>query len=333
MSISFPWQSWSPVKHSLFRMPRDYCPVVEVAPENKKPANFKLKSKIFGWCSWHTFGTHINKKNILEQLKKIKKEYPKVKYILIDDGWCKWGDWQDPFRHKFFNGLSSISKHIKKNNFKIGLWFAPFLVSPDSKLALEHGDWLVKDKKGRLVEGMQATFLDKFLPWKKYILNYELPEVKEYIKHTLDIMVTNWQVDLLKLDFLYAPYFDPKLKDDKLPNSYLRDIFVYLKKKYPHVYIMACGCPYKPAKYLVDSIRISCDITIPQLYNIPFLAKFIHKKSLNQLQKNWESLQPLAKYFNLDPDAFLPQNITKFNYKEHGLYSKIILESKVFFYG
>jgi hypothetical protein len=80
---------------------------------------------------------------------------------------------------------------------------------------------------------------------------------------TLDKLVQEYQVDLLKLDFLYQPYFAKGLKDDTLPHQTLVDLFEYLADNYPHVYTIASGCPFAPALGRVDALRISKDSTFP----------------------------------------------------------------------
>lgn len=302
--IYFPWQSWSPYKPNPFGIPlRDYPPVPQTAPENK-PSNFKLKTPISGWCSWYAFGKNISETKLLGQAKRIKQSGLDAEYFLIDDGWCCCGDWMNPNKKKFPNLVGFVHK-LTVLGFKPGLWIAPFLVDRHSEIVQKHPDWLVTNKNGQPVSGLGISPLDRFLPWCKYILDFSHPEAKKYIYGCLDYLITKSKTSLLKLDFLYAPYFQPGLDNDKLPNQYLLDLFSYLKTKYPDVYTIACGCPYKPARFMVDAIRISKDISLPQLNYFPLLNYLVRHFRFRLLKKNHRVLSNQKKYFYLDPDVYL----------------------------
>ncbi|OGV92329.1 hypothetical protein A3B57_02425 [Microgenomates group bacterium RIFCSPLOWO2_01_FULL_47_10] len=307
------WQSWSHVKSGWFKLPRwDYCPVSQTAPENKKPPNFNLKAPISGWCSWHSFGKNINHNLILNQAKKAKAR--QLKYILIDDGWCRWGDWLQPNRQKFPQGMKQLTGNIHGLGLKTGLWMAPFLIDPKSKLYRLHPDWIVRDKWGHPINGwLFMPRISSLLGFKKFILDYENPLVKKYIFNTLSHAIEKWHIKLLKLDFLYAPYFNPRYTTDQKPHSILVDLFTFLKTNFPQVYTIACGCPFKPAKYLVDAIRISPDINSPLLQKIPVINQLFSFNRFRHLLANWQNNIPLNKYFHLDPDAIV------YN-QEHAIY-------------
>lgn len=300
-----PWQSWSPATPNYLHLPiRDYSPVPEIAPENPMPPEFNLKEPISGWCSWYRFGRSINEARLLKQAERIKKSELDLKYFLIDDGWCRWGDWLAPEKHKFPD-LASLTGKLINLGYKPGLWIAPFLADPDSSLVRKHPDWLVADETGKPVNGLKVFPFDNRLPWRKYILDFSLPEVKEYILKSLDHLVEGLGASLVKLDFLYAPYFKPGLISDEVPNRHLLDIFSHLKHKYPDVYTIACGCPYKPARFMVDAIRISKDISWPDLNFVPFLNHLVRGHRFRLLRENIKALADQNKFFHLDPDVHL----------------------------
>lgn len=315
------WQSWSHAQKRFSKLPLwDDCPVKQVAPENNIPLKFRLKPPITGWCSWHSLGKNISHEIILDQAEKAKSI--NLEYILIDDGWCQWGDWQKPLKKKFPFGIKSTSNYIRKLDLKTGLWLAPFLVEPKSELYQNHPDWIIRDQKGKPVNGWRYSPFDSFLGVKKYILNFEIPEVRKYIQDSLKKIIVEWNISLIKLDFLYAPYFNPKYETDKTPHRFLVDLFSYLRSNFPQIYVIACGCPYKPAKYLVDAIRISPDINSPPFQKIPILNKFIYKNRFKHFIRNWENNRTLNTFFHLDPDAIL------YN-QDHPYY----LESQIKFFG
>lgn len=299
------WQSWSPVRPNYFHWPiRDYSPVPQIAPENQKPVGFKLKPPISGWCSWYAFGGNINNERLLSTAKKLKSKYSSLQYFLIDDGWCRWGDWNSPDQTKFPD-FSQTLANVTQTGFQIGLWFAPFLIDPKSAIVTAHSDWLVRNKNGALVNGWQVFPFDNFFS-KKYLLDFSKAPAKKYIYDSISRAIREWHVSLLKLDFLYAPYFDPSISDDLLPTKYLTELFVHLKEKFPQIYLMASGCPFKPARYLADSIRISKDISWPQLNRFPIINRLLRLHRFHLLKGKNTALIGNQKYFHFDPDVYSP---------------------------
>jgi hypothetical protein len=169
---SIGWQSWSWAGKYSFQ-PRDSSPWAKGA-RLPKTITAQKKSPATGWCSWYAFGTNINSYIIKAQVKQITKRKLPLEYILVDDGWTTHGDWLTPDPSKFPQGLTSLAKHIGENGMKLGLWSAPFLASPTSKLFEKHPDWFIRTSNGRLVEGIQVTPFDRFLPYRRWILDMRL---------------------------------------------------------------------------------------------------------------------------------------------------------------
>lgn len=154
-----------------------------------------------------------------------------------------------------------------------------------------------------------------FAPWLKFLIR-ELHDLKfqvglwyaPFTRHrhlplypTLDQLVQDYRVDLLKLDFLYQPYFAPHLKDDALPHQTLVELFTYLRTQYPNLYTIACGCPFSPALGLVDAIRISKDTTFPP--PVPRLARHLLYHSRLRLLAAKYDLVPINFSSVPDPDV------------------------------
>ncbi|MBI4099717.1 alpha-galactosidase [Candidatus Microgenomates bacterium] len=268
----------------------------------------KIKPPATGWCSWYALGTNISEEKILANARFIAK-HPKdlpLKYLIIDDGWRPWGDWQSGDSAKFPRGLKPVAQDIKKLGLKPGLWIAPFIADTTSIIYREHPNWFLRDHKGKLVYAHNGfDFVPDFIWHKAYVLNYDHPEVEKYLHASLDIILGDWQFDLIKLDFLAAIYFDPHLKTPRIPHHYLRKLLTYITKTYPHVYRMIGTAPVKPCLGLADSIRISNDIVIPQLENNWPLNAIVHWQRLDQLGKNLIARKDMADFIALDPDVMV----------------------------
>lgn len=305
---SLGWQSWSPPFPSWHGFPRwDYNPLSDsIAPNPAQPVKLQ-KSAISLWCTWHQNGLNIDENLVLTQAQKLTYHSYVPQYILIDDGWCGWGDWTTPQHSKFPHGIPFLSKELSQLGYQTGLWISPFLVDPGSNLAKLHLDWIVKNKNGKPFNGFVSyPLLQNFNP--KYLLDATNPAVMTYLQDSLDTIIRSWGITLLKLDHLYAPYFAPIPSIAKSAPHILESLFTYLQKNHPRVYTIACGCPFDVAQNRVDSIRLSKDINSPRLRSIPLLNHLFYlkrKKLLNQKLATAKALPTLP--FGLDPDVAINQ--------------------------
>lgn len=234
-----------------------------------------------------------------------KASEKKLDYLLIDDGWCIWGDWLYPDHLKFPCGIKKVAEKLDHIKLKTGLWLSPFLIDPKSQLFKNHPDWIIRDSREKPVNGWLVTPLDHLFGYKKYILNFEIPEARNYIYSSIDTIIKNWGVKMLKLDFLYAPYFNPIYHSTHKPHDILQNLFRHIKINHPDIYVIVCGCPYQPAKYLVDAIRISKDITIPAFAKHPLIHHLVYHYRLRSMKQSFALLKSYENYFRLDPDVII----------------------------
>jgi alpha-galactosidase len=134
----------------------------------------------------------------LVNLMFLKKGKPVV--FQIDDGWeeCV-GDWI-PHEKKFPNGVAVLAARIEEKGLIPGIWAAPFLAMPESSLAKNHPEWLLRDDSGRPV----SAGWNPGWGGDVFCLDLSLPEVEEYLAGLFDVIVNEWGFRYLKLDFLYA---------------------------------------------------------------------------------------------------------------------------------
>lgn len=294
------WQSWSPLQRNIFSLPYwDYCPIQ--VPNFTKPSFSEVKKTgISLWCTWHSNGTNINEKLILSQARKFKYHKYIPEYILIDDGWCHLGDWDKPSSNKFPQWLDML-KELNCLNFQTGIWISPFLVDKKSSLFKTRPDWIVKKDGKPLNVFASYPFFKDLTP--KYLLDFTNPQAISYLHRCLDNIISSWDVSLLKIDHLYAPFFsiDPKMAAKA--SQAIIDLFVYIKTTYPHVYSIACGCPFDVASGLVDAVRISKDINSPQLKALYPLNYLLYLKRKKLLESKLQVSSTLNPNFGIDPDA------------------------------
>lgn len=299
---SLGWQSWSPPFPVWHGFPRwDYSPFKSSQLQSTIQNLSNKVSEVRYWCSWYAYGWDINDSKINVTLDVIKKYRIPFTHILIDDGWTTWGDWSTPNQKRFPHFIDTVSK-IHKNGLKAGLWFAPFLANKNSQIFKNHPEWFVT-YKGKYIQGLKTIPIwEWFLP-KQYLLNFELKEVQKYIKDFLDIAINKWEVDLLKLDFLYAPYFNSNLKSDFIPHNQIAWLLEYINKRYPKITTIACGAPFSPSINLASITRVSKDTALPPLAP-KIINKIIYHSRVVMLSHKLDHSREL-NLINLDPDVRL----------------------------
>lgn len=328
------WQSWSPCKKTLFKIPNYFYSPHKTHEWELNPT-LRPKKPIKGWCSWYAFGSDINEDKILTNAKELTKYFPEdnKKYVIIDDGWAKIGDWDTSDADKFPNGMKSVADKIKSLGLKPGLWIAPFWADPRSNLAKNHPEYFVRDGNS-FAEGFPLTSFK--IPYFNFrlILDLENPNANRMIKNHIKNIIENWGYELLKLDFLYTPYFNPKYKDTKIPDKILVDFLSFIKKNYPDVYTIGCGCPLGPAAGLTDAMRVSSDIINPKLDNFWPINAIFNKSRIRQLENNLEERKGFSKIWNVDPDVFVSRKSTGLSKKDiKGLYKLDITANGLFILG
>jgi alpha-galactosidase len=323
------WQSWSTSYPKKKRLPLYNYPPFPLGDsvQGVHIPQVSLKKSARGWCSWYYYGKHIDEQVILRQSEWFRSNpLEGFEYILVDDGWATyWGDWRSADRRKFPSGLKALSLKIQAFGHKPGIWLAPFLVSPHSSLVHKHPGWLVRHG-GRPLEGVRFAPFDRYFPYRKYILDITQPAVVEYLEGVLNFLLVECGFQLIKLDFLYGMYNNPKLttsESDKLLRAFLLNI----RQRYPGVYTIACGCPLLPAVGAVDSMRIGPDILVPSMQSVPLVGKMMNRYCYQSVIHNIKSRSWTKKYWNLDYDAFICRENTGISDQQVHVQSQLIKES------
>ncbi len=295
---SLGWQSWSPPFSAWLPYPKwDYSPFEAKGMPKILPKNKKINIKY--WCSWYAYGWNIDETKIRKTLQTIKKRQLDFTHILIDDGWAAWGDWDQPNLSRFPDIMNTVQA-IHSNHLKVGLWFAPFLANKNSLLYHNHPDWFIK-YHNRPVQGLKTIPVWEWLIPQQYLLDLANPAVKNYLTNFIDLAVKKWKVDLLKLDFLYAPYFNPNLKSDNIPHNQVTWLLQYIKSTYPKITTIACGAPFSSSLNYSDVIRISKDTALPPPFP-NFINRLVYYSRVKMLAQKMLAAK-IHKNLVTDPDV------------------------------
>lgn len=184
--------------------------------------------------------------NKLLELAKDSKELG-MECFVVDDGWfgrrdndrSSLGDWYYDTK-KFPDGIGEFARKIHEMDLKLGIWFEPEMVSPDSHLYQAHPDWVVGHPYSRVSIGRG-----------QYVLDFSNPDVVEAIYDQMKKIILETRLDYIKWDMnrniteAYSKY----LADNNLPQTeffhrYMLGVYqLYAKilSDFPDVLIEGCA--------------------------------------------------------------------------------------------
>ena len=144
---------------------------------------------------WKSWGFELD--FTLEEIYGILPELKSmgINVANLDDGWFDYyGDWDfDRSPGKFPNGKPDMIAFVNKVHqmgFKTNLWWYPLGVSPESRLAKEHPDFLVMDKEGNIP--LESRKLYQLCP--------AYAPAMEYIQKLVERFTLEWGYDGLYSD-------------------------------------------------------------------------------------------------------------------------------------
>jgi alpha-galactosidase len=172
------------------------------------------------------------------------------------------------------------------------------MVSPNSRLAREHPDWLLKDESG--------TPISAGMTWSGHPQGLDIthPEVLDWLDQLIR-KVRSWGYGYLKLDFLYIGGMIGKRYNKDIPReTAYREAMQVIREAAGDAYILTCGAPIVPSLGLCDGIRVGPDVS-PYWINTPltvWLANPNDTSTVNAIRTSIHRLW-LSPLVNVDPDV------------------------------
>lgn len=214
---------------------------------------------LVGWCSWYHYFHDVTRADIDANLALVA-DWP-FDVFQVDDGYqSAIGDWLtvDP---RFGGDLGSMADAIDRRGRRPGLWLAPFLAAPDSRVATDHPEWLARGPDGEPLANMFNP------PWGggrdglMYGLDPTVPEVREHLR-SLAATVVAMGYRYLKLDFTFSPSFDGVWSDRSFtPAQRVRAGLDAIRAGAgDDVVLLGCGVPLANSVGVVDANRIGADV-------------------------------------------------------------------------
>jgi len=141
-------------------------------------------------------------------------------------------------KEKFPNGLKPLIDRVHTLGMDFGLWVEPEMVNPNSDLYRTHPDWIIHFTGRPRTEGRNQL-----------VLNLANPEVRDYVFHFLDDLLSKNDIAFLKWDY-NRPWMEPgwpQMPVDQQKKIYVAainnvySIVAELRAKHPKVELESCS--------------------------------------------------------------------------------------------
>ncbi|MGC8549809.1 MAG: alpha-galactosidase [Acidobacteriaceae bacterium] len=212
--------------------------LTRILPEGPHP---KLRPVLYD--SWEATGFNVDvagQEKLAEEAASIG-----VERFVMDDGWfgerntdhAGLGDWW-PNPKKFPNGLKPLIDKVHSLGMSFGIWVEPEMVNPDSQLYRKHPDWVLNFPGRPRSEARNQL-----------VLNLARPDVKAYVFHVLDHLLSTNDISFVKWDYNrnWAEPGWPAVPADQEKEVYVKyirnlyAIFRELRARHPNVEFEDCS--------------------------------------------------------------------------------------------
>lgn len=210
-----------------------------------------------GWNSWDYYRWTVTEEAVLENAEFIARDpvlSKRIKRVIIDDGWqyC-YGEWTaNPM---FPRGMRALAAELTRMGFEPGLWFAPGVAEPHSRLAQLDGDMLAQSEGGQPCLGYSC------LERKGFLLDPTHNKTRRFL-HDLFADYVDMGYRYFKLDFLTQTLKARRFHDRTVSRA---DIVPRLLEPIRsatagRASLLGCNYPLSCGADLVDAVRVGSDI-------------------------------------------------------------------------
>ena len=193
--------------------------------------------------NWEATYFDFTEDKLLEIVKEAKGLG--IDLFVLDDGWFgkrdsdtgSLGNWVEN-RSKLPSGLKDFSEKLHQEGLLFGLWFEPEMVSKDTPIYQQHPEWVIGNPVKNISHGRN-----------QYVLDFGNPAVVENIFQQMIEILSNVQIDYLKLDmnrYISEAFSQsmPSEQQGEVLHRYILGVYsLYerLVKHYPEILIESCA--------------------------------------------------------------------------------------------
>ncbi|MBO5033668.1 MAG: alpha-galactosidase [Lachnospiraceae bacterium] len=182
-----------------------------------------------------------------DKLLSIAREASKlgIEMLVMDDGWfgnrssdnCALGDWRVN-EDKINGGLKYLADEVNKLGMKLGIWFEPEMISPDSDLYRAHPDWAFAIPGRPGTESRQQFVLDLS---RQEIVDYIYEQVASVLR-SANIEYVKWDMNRQLTDIGSCGL--PADRQGELYHRYVLAVYQMqdrLTREFPHLLLENCS--------------------------------------------------------------------------------------------
>ena len=211
----------------------------------------------YGWNSWDYYRWTITEEEVLKNAEFIAADpvlKQHVKRIIIDDGWqyC-YGEWEaNPY---FPSGMKKLAEKIRDLGFKPGLWLAPSIVEPQSRIAQWDYDMLACS------EGGQPCMDYECMERRGFLLDPTREKSRKFLTELFD-RYAGMGYEYFKLDFLAATMKAARFHDRSVPRCKILPLLLdaICRGVDSRAEILGCNYPFYNGNRFVRAVRVGGDI-------------------------------------------------------------------------
>jgi alpha-galactosidase len=198
--------------------------------------------------------------NQIEYIDRYRAAQLPITHWWMDAGWypcwldnrqknCWWitGTWE-PDRKRFPRGLRAITDHAHRHGIGNIVWFEPERAAPDTWLARERPQWLLR-RSGANLPGPVNSWANFQLQDENGILNLGNPEALEWLIERVSSLVRSEGIDVYRQDFNINPLpnwrlNDPAEREGMAENLHTCGYLAYwdaLRQRFPDLLLDSCA--------------------------------------------------------------------------------------------
>jgi len=216
-----------------------------------------VSPKESGWNTWDYYRWTITEEEVYKNAELIAGDpvlSRHVKRIIIDDGWqyC-YGEWEP--NSLFPSGMKKLARNLNRMGFTPGLWFAPTIAEPHSRLAQLYPETLAAGASG--FPCLAFSCMER----KGFLLDPTHPQVRsgwqELFRRYADYGYRYFKLDFLAWTVRARRFYQAGVG----PGELMRQIIAPIRQSVgPQSRLLGCNFSFDGGMGLVDDVRISSDI-------------------------------------------------------------------------
>lgn len=176
----------------------------------------KKRTPLFLYDTWRPFEDAIDEKLLKTCADRLSATGADL--FIIDAGWYKYSGDFIPDSSRFPNGIKAVCDYIRSKGMQVGIWFTLAGVNAKSKIALQHPDWLIRDRKDKPTNLHSMAVYKDGPQWGDALTTMSLGSpYYDYIKNCISGYIKELGVTYVKLDLsiLTSAYvYQPGLTGD-----------------------------------------------------------------------------------------------------------------------